>query len=145
MKQLLLFILLLPICTLAQESANPIHPNSAALMAQFNKEYIVIVNLKRAEASLAPLAVSDSLTKLAAHYVNIFVGLENGDVPSGHVDHEFSGISGLGNEVTVQDVIKAHWVSGGDGRFPGIKPHYTQVGIGSILRKDDLLTYVIFE
>ncbi len=144
MKYTLLFMFLVPVFVFAQEPSNKIHPNSATLMAQFNQEYIAIVNLKRAETSLAPLVVSDSLTKLAVHYVGLFVGIGEGDLPSNTTDHCFAGM-GPGIEITVQDVIKAHWVSGGDGHFPGIKPHYTKVGIGSILRKDDLLSYVIFE
>jgi len=145
MEKLLLLILLIPNILHAQDSNNPINPNSATLMAQFNKEYIATVNQKRAETGLAPLVVSDSLTKQATHYVNILVGVEKGDVPNGNVDHYFAGMGSPGSEITVQDIIKAHWLGSGDGLFPGIKPHYKQIGIASILRKDDLLNYVIFE
>jgi len=144
MKSLLL-LLLLPLSVLAQENDNPINPNSAKLMAAFNKEYIARVNLKRKEIGLNPVVESDSLTKLATHYVGLFIGIGEGDLPSVTTHHYFSGMLISGSEIKVQDIIKAHWVGSGDGRFPGIKPHYTKVGIGGILRTDDLLSYVIFE
>lgn len=141
----LILITLLPGALMAQESDNLIHPNSAELMAVLNNDYLISVNLKRAELELKPLIVSDSLTERAFHFVNLFIGIGQGDVPSGNIDHHFSGMGRASGEVTAQDVIKAHWYSAGNGQFPGIKRDYTSIGIGSIIRKEDVLTYVIFK
>jgi len=137
----IIIFFLLPTILEAQQTDNPIDPNSAELMAAFNDEFITIVNLKRAETSLVPLVVSDSLTQLATHYVGLFIGIGERDLPSNTTDHYFVGCGTKGKEVAVEDVVRAQWVTSGDVRFPGIKAHYTKVGIASILRKEDLLNY----
>jgi len=144
MKKLFTLIISLPIIAYAQQTANPTNPNSAALMAAFNKEIMATINLKRAETGLIPLVVNDSLTKLATHNVNIYAGIEKGDVSAPNHDHYFTG-SGPAAEITPADIIKVYWLSSANGHFPGIKAHYTHIGIASILRQEDLLNYVIFK
>ena len=136
---------MLPLTILAQEQSNPINLNSETLMATFNQEYISLINAKRAETGLPALVVSDSLTTKAMQLVKIVTGIAEGEMPEYSVDHYFTCQLRQGKEITAADIIKLHWVTSGDGHFPGIKSHYTKIGIASILRKEDLLNYVIFE
>ena len=144
MKTIYLLFVLLPATVIAQQTTNPINPNSAALMEEFNKEFISTINIKRTEIGLATLVVNDSLTKLASHNVKIYAGIEKGDVSAPNHDHYFTG-SGPAAEITPADIIKVYWLSSANGHFPGIKAHYTHIGIASILRQEDLLNYVIFK
>jgi hypothetical protein len=146
MKYLTLLIFTFLSTTLvAQESNHLIVPIPAEKKAAFNAQFISIINQKRAETDLAPLVESDSLSKLATQYVGYFVGIGDGDLAPNTVDQYFVGYDTRGKEVDVSDVVRTHWVTSSDGRFPGIKPHYTKVGIGSILKDEQLLNYVIFK
>ena len=136
----------MPLTTFAQENDNPIHPYSTELMNMINDGYIATVNLKRKELGLSPLVEKDSLDKLALQLLELVTGITEGESPTYNKDHRFTGIAiSPSDSIVAADIIKAHWRSGDDGRFPGIKPHYTKVGIASILRKQDLINYVIFE